>query len=194
MTTVSIADEIGNLWDEVQDFIPFEWLFTLWRLARLASTAKQRWQARKPPEIPPASPGNALDSIELQVHNKGGGGNHPMSYKVEYTEEFSEWWDTLSGEQQEELYARVQVLRRDGPHLGRPLVDVLHHSRYPNLKELRGPGNLRTLFMFDPRGVAILLLGGDKTGQWERWYDREIPRAEAIYAQYLAELKEEGLL
>lgn len=117
-----------------------------------------------------------------------------MTFEVEFTEEFGEWWDTLSEEQQEAVYNRVRKLQREGPHLGRPDADRLEHSRYPNMKELRGPGNIRTLFIFDPRGVAILLLGGDKTGQWKRWYRKAIPRAEAIYEQYLAELKEEGLI
>jgi hypothetical protein len=53
---------------------------------------------------------------------------------------------------------------------------------------------LRCLFVFDPRRTAILLLGGDKTGQWATWYQEAIPAAEALYDTYLAELKEEGLL
>lgn len=50
------------------------------------------------------------------------------------------------------------------------------------------------LFAFDPRRTAILLLGGDKTGRWEEWYEEAIPQAEALYAEYLEELRKEGLL
>ena len=64
-----------------------------------------------------------------------------------------------------------------------------------NLKELRPlGGSLRVLFVFDPRRSAILLLGGDKAGQWQRWYVEMIPLAERLYAEYLAELRREGLL
>lgn len=44
---------------------------------------------------------------------------------------------------------------------------------------------------FDPRRAAILLLGGDKTGN-DRWYDENVPRADALYDAHLAELKQEG--
>jgi hypothetical protein len=40
------------------------------------------------------------------------------------------------------------------------------------------------LYVFDPRRVALLLLGGDKTGD-SRWYDKAIPQAEKIYAKHL---------
>jgi hypothetical protein len=49
----------------------------------------------------------------------------------------------------------------------------------------------RVLYAFDPRRTAILLLGGDKTGD-ERWYDRYIPRADDLYDRHLAELRQEG--
>jgi len=50
------------------------------------------------------------------------------------------------------------------------------------------------LFAFDPRRVAILLLGGDKTGRWQAWYVEAIPEAERLYAEHLAQLREEGEL
>jgi hypothetical protein len=40
--------------------------------------------------------------------------------------------------------------------------------------------------VFAPKRQAVLLLGGDKTGD-DRFYEGEIPRAEAIYAQFLVE-------
>ena len=50
------------------------------------------------------------------------------------------------------------------------------------------------LFIFDPRRAVILLLGGDKTNQWERWYRENIPVADTLYDEHVATLKEEGLL
>jgi hypothetical protein len=49
----------------------------------------------------------------------------------------------------------------------------------------------RTLFAFDPRRVAILLIGGDKTGNG-RWYEEFVPRADRIYAEHLKQIVEEG--
>ena len=82
-----------------------------------------------------------------------------------------------------------------GPTLGRPYADTIQGSRYANMKELRPRGGtIRILFAFDPRRVAILLLGGDKRGQWHAWYDTAIPTADRLYGRYLDDLKREGLL
>lgn len=60
------------------------------------------------------------------------------------------------------------------------------------MKELRPVAtNIRILFIFDMRRVAILLLGGDKTGLWNEWYDTNIPIADALYAEHLDELAKE---
>ena len=63
------------------------------------------------------------------------------------------------------------------------------------MKELRPCGsNIRILFAFDPRRVAILLLGGDKAGQWHTWYNQAIPVADRLYDDHLDQLRREGLL
>ena len=117
-----------------------------------------------------------------------------MEWSVEFTDEFELWWDSLSGEEQEDVRASVSVLRQCGPSLGRPHVDSVAQSRFPNMKELRtqhAGRPYRTLFAFDPRRVAILLIGGDKTGN-NRWYDEFVPFADKIYAEHLKEIAEEG--
>ena len=50
---------------------------------------------------------------------------------------------------------------------------------------------LRTLYAFDPRRSAILLIGGEKTGD-DRWYERFVPVADVIFERHLLELKKEG--
>jgi len=50
------------------------------------------------------------------------------------------------------------------------------------------------LFSFDPRRHAILLLGGDKSGEWNDWYAWAVPLADGLYDEYLRELDEEGLI
>jgi hypothetical protein len=47
------------------------------------------------------------------------------------------------------------------------------------------------LFVFDPWRSAILLVAGDKSGEWNRWYRRAIPEAEQLYAVYLKERERE---
>ena len=116
-----------------------------------------------------------------------------MQWEVEYTDEFESWWDRLDEDDQERVQAAVEILESAGPALGRPLVDTLEGSRIPNLKELRPRGgHLRVLFVFDPRRVAILLLGGDKSGRWHAWYAEVIPIVEQLYDEHLAQLHEEG--
>ena len=91
-----------------------------------------------------------------------------------------------------EVEAAVDVLSEYGPTLGRPLVDTLKASTIANLKELRPRQTTsRVLFVFDPWRSAILLIAGDKAGQWKTWYERAIPQAEELYAVYLKERAEE---
>ncbi len=117
-----------------------------------------------------------------------------MTWEVEYTDEFGEWWATITAEQQEAVTAAVSVLQDGGPALGRPLVDTIRSSRHSNMKELRASrdGALRVLFAFDPHRSAILLLGGNKSGQWDEWYRTAVPLADDLYDAHLAELEREG--
>src|ERR1700683_2901993 len=56
-----------------------------------------------------------------------------------------------------------------------------------------GSSEVRILFCFDARRKAILLVAGDKSGQWQDWYKRAIPLAELRYERWLAgEYGEEG--
>ena len=117
-------------------------------------------------------------------------------WEIEYTTEFGDWWDSLAIEQQEALDDRVMLLAEAGPNLKRPVVGEITSSRHPNMKELRASkaGALRVLFAFDPRRHAILLLGGDKSGQWQEWHQWAIPRADELYDTHLNALRAEGLL
>jgi hypothetical protein len=118
------------------------------------------------------------------------------NWEVEVTDQFEEWWDDLPEEDQEKITAAVRVLQQRGPALGRPLVGEVIGSRHgKNMKELIPPASsLRILFLFDPRRAAILLTGGDKEGQWEKFYDRMIPVADDLYDVYLQELRQEGVI
>ncbi|WP_374203307.1 type II toxin-antitoxin system RelE/ParE family toxin [Streptomyces sp. ST2-7A] len=89
------------------------------------------------------------------------------------------------------------LVAEGGPGPGRPLVDRLEGSQVHNLKELRpgsaGRSEIRLLFVFDPWRSAILLVGGDKSGNWSAWYRQAIPRAEELCVEYVEEREaEEG--
>ncbi len=116
-------------------------------------------------------------------------------WEVEFTDEFGEWWDGLTPEQQEALDDRVMLLAEVGPSLRRPVVGEITSSRHAHMKELRvsKAGALRVLFAFDPRRHAILLLGGDKSGRWQEWHNWAIRRADDLYDTHLEELRAEGL-
>ncbi len=90
----------------------------------------------------------------------------------------------------------ILVLERNGPAEGRPLVDSITASRIANMKELRPPSSgrseIRILLVFDPWRSAVLLVAGDKSGQWDKWYRDAIPRAEQLYEDYLAERRKEA--
>jgi len=116
-----------------------------------------------------------------------------MEYEVEYTDEFERWWEGLSAEEQEDISAVVGVLEEKGPSLRRPYVGSIVTSRHPNMKELiiqHAGRPYRVLFAFDPKRHAILLIGGDKTGN-ASWYDELVPRADNLFDEHLAELKKE---
>ena len=117
-------------------------------------------------------------------------------WAVEFTDEFAQWWQSLSLGQQAAVEAIVQILEQRGPHVPRPYADTLKGSRHSNMKELRIQHQgrpLRAFFAFDPRRSAILLIGGDKTGD-KRFYDRMVPIADDLFDVYLQELRAEGLI
>ena len=117
-------------------------------------------------------------------------------WEVEFSDEFERWWQTLDEDERESLLAGVKLLQQLGPLLGRPHADTVKGSRHSNMKELRTQHRgrpLRTLFAFDPRRSAILLIGGDKTGD-SRFYDRMIPLADRLYDEHLRELRGKGLI
>jgi hypothetical protein len=114
-----------------------------------------------------------------------------VAWEIEFTDEFGEWWDGLTAEEQKSVERYVRLLSQSGPDLHRPYADTIHGSRVPNMRELRIQHEgrpYRVLYAFNSRRTGILLIGGDKTGKL-RWYDEYVPRAEAIYEQHLREIE-----
>ena len=117
-----------------------------------------------------------------------------MPFDVEYTDEFEVWWDTLSEYEQDDVAATVGLLAEKGPTLPFPYSSGIEDSKYGHMRELRvqhAGRPYRVLYTFDPRRTAILLIGGDKTGN-DRWYKQFVPIADALYDQHMEDLKKEG--
>jgi hypothetical protein len=117
-----------------------------------------------------------------------------VTWDVEFTDEFEGWWSTLTADQQDDVTYSVGLLAEAGPMLGFPHSSQIKTSRHGEMRELRtqsGGKPLRTLYAFDPRRAAILLIGGDKTGN-DRWYEEFVPMADRIYERHLEELRREG--
>ncbi|MCD0451429.1 type II toxin-antitoxin system RelE/ParE family toxin [Actinocorallia sp. API 0066] len=117
-----------------------------------------------------------------------------MAWVIRVTDEYAAWYEDLIKEDMSsarQVAGAVATLRDQGPTLGRPLVDRIKGSALHHLKELRpgsrGRSEIRIIFAFDPTRSALLLLGGDKAGNWERWYRENIPLAERLYSEYTVE-------
>lgn len=105
----------------------------------------------------------------------------------------ADWLDLLDRDSWVQVMAGIEVLRDMGPQLGRPLVDTVTASKHKNMKELwpgsSGRSSLRILFAFDPERRAIMLIAGDKSGNWTRWYRQAIPMADELFDEHLRTLK-----
>lgn len=114
-------------------------------------------------------------------------------WEVITTECFDEWFLAQEEALRESVYEAMGVLEKFGPNLGRPYVDTLNGSVFPNMKELRiqHAGNpVRAFFAFDPTRRAIILCSGDKTGINEkRFYKDMIRLADSEYRRHLAKLE-----
>lgn len=111
-------------------------------------------------------------------------------WKIYLTEQVFDWVESLDETMADRYEAARKELELRGPGLGRPWVDTLVGSRHSNMKELRIPGSkARIIFVFDPARAAILLIAGDKTNQWKKWYRDNIPIADRIYDEHLEGLR-----
>ncbi len=114
-----------------------------------------------------------------------------MATEVIATDEFVEWYEALSDADSEAVYVVVSLLEELGPALPFPYSSAISGSSHA-LRELRiqrGGRPLRVLYIFDKRRQAVLLIGGDKTGD-DRFYGWAVPKADRIWEQYLREQEE----
>lgn len=119
-----------------------------------------------------------------------------MPWEVEFTDEFNQWWHTLTMPEQRALGSRIGRLRVYGVGLSRKYSKRVRVRNGLKMHELRAQSEGRplcVLYAFDPRMTAIVLLGGDKTGDSD-FYPRNIPLAYDLYDAHIRRLKREGLI
>lgn len=117
-----------------------------------------------------------------------------MNWEIEFTDEFRNWWDSLSEGEQNDVATSVGLLVDLRPALGFPHSSKVVTSRHAQMRELRTQSSgrpLRTLYAFNPLRTAILLIGGDKTGN-DRWYETFVPVADHLLDEHVKELRKEG--
>lgn len=108
-------------------------------------------------------------------------------WDVVTVDRFDDWFLSLSEPEQTDVLAFVKLLEVKGPHLGRPYADSINGcKKVKNLKELRIQHHgrpYRVFFAFDEKRQAVLLCGGDKSGD-SRFYKRFIKIAEEEFLKY----------
>jgi len=113
-----------------------------------------------------------------------------MTWTVQFADAFEPEFEALSEVVQDRLLARLEVLARQGPTLGRPHVDTLKGSAFANMKELRFTATgdeWRAAFAFDPQARGVVLVAARKAGRGEKRFYRElIATADARFKDHLA--------
>lgn len=116
-----------------------------------------------------------------------------MTWAVEFTDEFAAWWEQLDEDEQDSVDQSVHLLEARGPSLPFPYSSDIRGSKHGNLRELRVQHRgqpYRVFYAFDPRRSAILLIGGNKTGD-DQFYERMVPLADRIFDEHMKELEGE---
>jgi len=119
-----------------------------------------------------------------------------VTCEVEYTDEFEDWWNGLSEDEQDSVAAHIGLLEEKGTQLPFPYCSGIKASRHSHIRELRVQHKgdpYRVLYAFDPRRMALLLIGGCKAGD-DAWYDTFVPIADRLCDDHLEILRNEGEL
>ncbi|MBK8177229.1 MAG: type II toxin-antitoxin system RelE/ParE family toxin [Rhodospirillales bacterium] len=115
-----------------------------------------------------------------------------MMWDVEATGAFEEWWRALTEQEQDDVTAMVELLQERGPKLPFPYSSGIEGSKFSHMRELRVQSHgdpIRVFYAFDPRRVAVLLIGGIKTGKEKRFYKEYVPKADKLYEQHMKSLE-----
>jgi hypothetical protein len=110
-----------------------------------------------------------------------------VPWDVVYTERAADWIVALGEGDFQRIMAAIEMLEQRGPGLGRPLVDRIEGSRHHNMKGAAHGNRPLAVRLRRQPPRRVILLGGDKRGDWSGWYERNIPLADDLYDAYLRE-------
>lgn len=116
----------------------------------------------------------------------------PDAWDVFFHDEFVAEFEAFELDVQDALVGAAGAIELSGPMTGRPHVDTLHGSKFPNMKELRFTANAgrevwRAAFAFDPDRQACVLVAGAKQGRsCGLFYEQLIRVADRRFADHLA--------
>ena len=113
------------------------------------------------------------------------------AWEVFFHDDFVAEFEALDMDVQDALVGAAGAIALTGPMTGRPHVDTLHGSKFPNMKELRFTANAgregwRAAFAFDPDRQACVLVAGAKQGRSQAmFYEQLIRVADRRFADHL---------
>jgi len=119
-----------------------------------------------------------------------------MATEVIVTHEFADWYEGLTEPEQNAVERVVDLLEERGATLTFPLSSGIKGSKFSSMRELRIQHRgepYRVLYAFDPVRQAVLLMGGVKTGQGNRWYEDAIRQADKLFAEYVQETEQRAI-
>ena len=114
-------------------------------------------------------------------------------WDIEVTGRFEGWLNALTSSERVRVAAKVEMLRELGPNLPFPHSSGVKGSRHSHMRESRikhKGQQIRVFYAFDPNRAAVLLIGGDKTGD-DRFYTKMVPIADDLYDEHLVEIQRE---
>jgi hypothetical protein len=101
------------------------------------------------------------------------------------TGEFDRWRERLAPDQARAILPVLEALEHFG-RLSSAVAKPIKSSRHRSMMELKSlAGNIRVLYAVDLGERAVLLLGGDKTNDWDRWYEVNVKRADRHFDHHL---------
>jgi hypothetical protein len=99
--------------------------------------------------------------------------------------EFRAWQKALTGTAAESVSLALEGLIGSSSKPRSTLVKPIRSSRHREMHELRSVGgNRRVLFAVTEERRGVLLLGGDKTDLWNRWYETHVPVGDRIFDRF----------
>jgi hypothetical protein len=102
-----------------------------------------------------------------------------------FTDQFLSWFNELNSEDKDKTKRILTHCYEYSFNLGRPLIDTLNGSRFPNMKEIRvgssygQSGKIRVLFAMDTNRMANVLIGFIKHSND---YSEQIALADSLFS------------